>query len=46
MDDRYPKAKIYISELRIRTSSLRNNALRDLTLTAMMGALCARTGCF
>ena len=29
MDDRYPKAKIYISELRIHTSSIRNNALRD-----------------
>jgi len=35
MDDRYPKTKIYISELRIHTSSIRNNALRDLTLIAM-----------
>jgi len=45
MDDRYPKAKNYISELRIDTSSIRNNALRDLTLIVMMVARCARTVC-
>jgi len=46
MDDRCPKAKICILELQIHTSSIRNNALRDLTLIAMMVARCARTVCF